>query len=63
MTSSAAEDFRVDEAIEIPPFPPLTWADYSWVGEVRLPSWAGFQDRRGAYASVSDDAPSDGGSS
>jgi hypothetical protein len=50
----------VDEALDIPPFPPLTWDEYSWTGEVRLPSWAGFQSRRGPYASVSDDGPSDG---
>ena len=48
------------EVLDIPPFPPLTWDTYSWPGEVRLPSWAGFQSRRGAYASVSDDRPSDG---
>jgi hypothetical protein len=50
----------VDKALEIPPFPPLTWDEYAWVGEVRLPSWAGFQSRRGPYASVSDEKPSDG---
>jgi hypothetical protein len=48
------------EVIDVPPFPPLTWDDYSWAGEVRLPSWAGFQSRRGPYASVSDKRPSDG---
>ena len=41
------------ETIDDPPFPRLTWGGYSWAGEVRLPSWAGFQSRRGAYASVS----------
>ena len=50
----------MDEAIHIPPFPPLTWDSYSWSGEARLPSWAGFQSRRGPYASVSNPAPSDG---
>jgi len=50
----------MDDALDIPPFPPLTWDTYSWVGEVRLPSWAGFQSRRGPYASVSDATPSDG---
>lgn len=48
------------KAIEVPPFPTLTWNDYSWAAEVRLPSWAGFQSRRGPYASVSDARPSDG---
>jgi hypothetical protein len=50
----------LDEAIDVPPFPPLTWDGYSWSGEVRLPSWAGFQSRRGPYASVSATGPSDG---
>ncbi|HWG45709.1 MAG TPA: hypothetical protein VN688_23310 [Gemmataceae bacterium] len=50
----------MDEAIDILPFPRLTWDSDSWSGEVRLPSWAGFQSRRGPYASVSDDGPSDG---
>lgn len=42
------------------PFPPLKWEDHFWVGEVTLPSWAGFQARRGVYGTVSSDAPSDG---
>lgn len=50
----------MNPTIDIPPFPPLTWDRYSWSGEVRLPSWAGFQSRRGAYASVSEPMPSDG---
>jgi hypothetical protein len=50
----------VAKALDTPPFPTLTWDTYSWAGEVRLPSWAGFQSRRGAYASVSDTRPSDG---
>ena len=49
-----------DEAIPPPPFPPLTWDGYAWSGEITLPSWAGFQSRRGAYASVSSQGPSDG---
>lgn len=48
------------ETLNIPPFPPLTWDEYSWVGEVRFPSWVGFQTRGGAYASVSEEAASDG---
>ena len=35
------EGFRVDAAIDSPPFPPLTWDKYSWSGEIRLPSWGG----------------------
>jgi hypothetical protein len=54
------EGFALTEAIDIPPFPPLTWEGYHWSGEVRLPSWAGFQSRRGRYASVSALGPSDG---
>lgn len=49
-----------EDALNIPPFPPLRWEDYFWVGEVTLPSWAGFQSRRGGYGSVSSDKPSDG---
>jgi hypothetical protein len=49
-----------DETLNRPPFPPLTWDGYFWTGEVTLPSWAGFQTRRGPYASVSADKPSDG---
>ena len=36
-----------DEMLDVPPFPPLRWDEYFWVGEVTLPSWAGFQTRRG----------------
>ena len=40
--------------IQVPPFPELTWNDYSWAGEVCLPSWAKFERRRRP------DAPCDG---
>lgn len=43
-----------------PPFPLLTWDDYSWSGEINLPSWAGFQSRRGNYGSVNSSDSSDG---
>jgi Domain of unknown function (DUF6985) len=46
--------------LNISPFPPLRWEDYFWVSEVTLPSWSGFQTRRGWYGSVSDDSPSNG---
>jgi hypothetical protein len=49
-----------DRTLNQPPFPPLKWEQYFWVGEIKLPSWAGFQTRRGGYASVSSDTPSDG---
>ena len=50
----------MSEVIDVPPFPLLTWDGYTWAGEVRLPSWAGFHSRRGPYSMVSDAAPSDG---
>jgi hypothetical protein len=43
-----------------PPFPPLRWNDGTWEGEITLPSWAGFQSRRGAYGTVNSESPSDG---
>jgi hypothetical protein len=41
-------------------FPELQWGDYSWEGEVVLPSWAGFQRRRRPYARHSSGSPADG---
>ena len=39
----------MDEAIHVPPFPPLAWRD-NWVGEVALPAWAeSFRDGGGPY--------------
>ncbi len=35
-----------EETLEYPPFPPLVWDLFFWVGEVALPSWAGFEVRR-----------------
>jgi hypothetical protein len=32
----------------------------SWDGEIQLPTWAGFQSRRGPYASVDSPTPSSG---
>jgi len=49
-----------DETLDHPPFPPLTWDHYFWVGDATLPSWAGFQARRGSYGAVSAAIPSDG---
>ncbi len=48
------------DSLDSPPFPPLHWDNTSWSGEVVLPSWAGFQDRSGSYASVGAKSPSDG---
>src|SRR5262245_41596339 len=50
----------MSDVLDMPPFPSLTWDESCWAGGVRLPSWAGFQSRRGPYASASDSAPSDG---
>lgn len=48
------------ETLDHPPFPPLKWDHYFWVGDVVLPSWAGFQARRAGYGAVSSRRPSDG---
>ncbi|MHB1556180.1 MAG: DUF6985 domain-containing protein [Isosphaeraceae bacterium] len=50
----------MNEAIHTPPFPSLRWDDHFWAGEIALPSWAGYQSRRGPYASVNSPRPSDG---
>jgi hypothetical protein len=43
-----------------PELPPLEWDGYCWEGEIVIPSWRGFQTRRGRYAALSSPAPSDG---
>lgn len=48
------------QTLDVPPFPPLTWGGYGWEGAVTLPSWAGFQNRGGAYGSRGARKPSDG---
>lgn len=48
------------KTLDVPPFPPLRWDEYSWAGKITLPSWAGFQARGGAYGSRSSKKPSDG---
>jgi hypothetical protein len=48
------------DTLDYPPFPPLKWDHYFWVGEITLPSWAGFQARRGGYGAVSSRRASDG---
>lgn len=48
------------ETLDHPPFPLLKWDLFFWVGDFVLPSWAGFQTRRGDYAAVSSLRPSDG---
>ena len=48
------------DTLTYPPFPPLKWDHFFWVGDVVLPSWAGFQARRGAYGAVSSRKASDG---
>ena len=48
------------DTLNYPPFPPLKWEHFFWVGDVLLPSWAGFQARRGAYGALSSRKASDG---
>jgi hypothetical protein len=48
------------ETLDYPPFPPLKWDLYFWVGEIVLPAWAGFQARRGRDGAVNSRRPSDG---
>ncbi len=38
----------------------FVWDDYFWKASVRLPTWQGFQSRRGAYGSQDSDELSDG---
>ena len=49
-----------EETLNVPPFPPLLWDTFRWVGTISLPAWAGFQSRLGAYGSVDSPSPSDG---
>jgi hypothetical protein len=47
--------------IVVPPFPELEFESHNWwQGNDKLPSWAGFQERHGPYASSSGSEPSDG---
>jgi hypothetical protein len=47
--------------LNLPPFGTLRRSKYGWwEGEARLPAWAGFQSRRGAYGSLDSRSPSDG---
>lgn len=49
------------DTLDLPPFPTLTWTKYGgWEGHVRLPAWAGFLARGGAYGAASSPSPSDG---
>lgn len=49
------------EPLVIPPFPELVREpNGGWTGRDKLPSWAGFQQRLGPYASVSSREVSDG---
>jgi hypothetical protein len=46
--------------VKMPPLPEFSWDGYSWTSEIVLPSWAGFQIRRGSYGLVSSPEKSDG---
>lgn len=37
-------------SLTMPPFPPVVWDGFFWKGVDKLPTWAGFQSRRGPYA-------------
>lgn len=50
-----------ENPLHLPPFPPLVWQDgYAWEGTATLRAWAGFQSRRGPYASANVPVASDG---
>jgi len=38
-----------DVSLTMPPFPPRVWDGFFWKGVDKLPTWAGFQSRRGQY--------------
>lgn len=38
------------DTLDVPGFPPLRWEHYFWVGDLVLPSWAGFEVLHGRYA-------------
>lgn len=44
----------------LPIFPEFKWDEYFWVTSAKLPAWAGYQIRNGAYGSVSANGRSDG---
>lgn len=44
----------------LPTFPNFDWDDYFWITSAKLPAWAGYQVRGGAYGSVSAKGASDG---
>ena len=48
------------KSLEFPPFPVLKWNEYFWEATVRLPAWAGYQDRTGPYGSKGGAKESDG---
>lgn len=39
----------------MPPFPPLEWDEFHWIGEVVLPAWAGFWSYNGKSAASDPD--------
>ena len=45
---------------DLPTFPNFEWDDYFWITSAKLPAWAGYQVRGGAYGSVSAKGTSDG---
>ncbi len=43
-----------------PGLPAFSWAEFFWTAEDRLPSWEGFQSRRGAYGARDSRLPARG---
>lgn len=48
------------QRIVVPPFPELVWDRFFWTCRDVFPSWAGFQERKGSYDSLSSNKPSKG---
>ncbi|MFD2178563.1 DUF6985 domain-containing protein [Veronia pacifica] len=40
--------------------PNFKWNEFCWETELKLPDWAGFQERNGPYGALSSNEPSDG---
>ncbi len=51
---------EIKDLLRHAPFPPMKWNQFVWQGSVLLPSWSGFQDRRGPYCANSSTKSSEG---
>jgi len=54
------DTLRMEDTLNLSPFPALKWNGYFWEASIILSAWAGFQSRGGAYTSVDSLAVSDG---